>query len=159
MGSGGVRPCSLAFDADQIDNKYNPNNKRVLGCFIGWYYATATFGVLVAFTGVVYIQDHAGWKVSFGVPSILMFVASSLYVKTKVKKSIFTSFVQVVIVAYKYSKIVARPSNRWHHHQDSSIAPTKRLRQQVLEKITLFQLLNFLVSCYTKGSLPIFRLI
>ncbi|KVI05944.1 Major facilitator superfamily domain, general substrate transporter [Cynara cardunculus var. scolymus] len=118
MGSGGVRPCSLAFGAEQIDNKNNPNNERALESFFGWYYAAAATAVLIAFTGIVYIQDHAGWKVGFGVPAILMllsallfFAASTLYVKMKVKKSLFTSFIQVIVVAYKNRKLPSQPPN------------------------------------------------
>ncbi|KAJ9537480.1 hypothetical protein OSB04_030213 [Centaurea solstitialis] len=139
IGAGGVRPCSLAFGAQQIDKKdNNPNNKRALESFFGWYYAAGATAVLIAFTGVVYIQDHAGWKVGFGVPvvfmflsAVLFFVASSLYVKTKVEKSVFTSFVQVIVVAYKNRKIVVGPtdSERWYCcRKDSHAVPTKRLR-------------------------------
>ncbi|KAJ0698201.1 putative proton-dependent oligopeptide transporter family, MFS transporter superfamily [Helianthus annuus] len=138
IGAGGVRPCSLAFGAEQIDNINNPNNERALESFFGWYYAASAMAVLVAFTVIVYIQDHAGWKVGFGVPMILMllsvilfFVASSLYLKTKVTKSIFTSFVQVLVAAYKNRKVVAGPPNRWHHlRKDSATTtvPTERLR-------------------------------
>ncbi|PWA40523.1 Major facilitator superfamily domain, general substrate transporter [Artemisia annua] len=135
MGAGGVRPCSLAFGAQQIDNKNIPNNERAIESFFGWYYASSAIAVLVAFTGIVYIQDHAGWKVGFGVPVILMllsvvmfFVASSLYVKRKVKNSIFTSFVQVIVAAYKNRKFVVAPSTRWYHHRkDLDTGPTKRL--------------------------------
>ncbi|KAI3803395.1 hypothetical protein L1987_31546 [Smallanthus sonchifolius] len=137
VGAGGVRPCSLAFGAEQIDNKNNPNNERTLESFFGWYYAASMMAVLVAFTAIVYIQDHAGWKVGFGVPVILMFlsvvlffVASSLYVKTNVKKRIFTSFAQVLVAAYKNSKVFAGPPNRWHHLRTdpATTAPTERLR-------------------------------
>ncbi|XP_071689128.1 protein NRT1/ PTR FAMILY 1.2-like [Rutidosis leptorrhynchoides] len=135
LGAGGVRPCSLAFGAEQIDKRNNPNNERALECFFGWYYAASAIALLVAFTGIVYIQDHVGWKVGFGVPVILIFlavvlffVASSLYIKTKVKKSIFTSFLQVIVVAYKNRKVVVGPTNRWHHlRKDSNAMPTKRL--------------------------------
>nr|XP_043624864.1 protein NRT1/ PTR FAMILY 1.2-like [Erigeron canadensis] len=137
IGAGGVRPCSLAFGAEQIDNKKNPNNERALESFFGWYYAASAIAVLVAFTGIVYIQDHAGWKVGFGVPVILMilsvllfFVASSLYIKTKVKNSIIiTSFVQVMVVACKNRNVVLGPSNPWHHQKDSNVVvPSNRLR-------------------------------
>ncbi|KAF5788071.1 putative proton-dependent oligopeptide transporter family, major facilitator superfamily [Helianthus annuus] len=138
LGAGGVKPCSLAFGAEQINNTKNPNNKRTLESFFGWYYASAMIAVLVAYTVIVYIQDHAGWRVGFGVPPILallsiimFFLASPLYVKTKVEKSIFTSFVQVIVVAYKNRKIVDGPSNQWHYHhkdKDSDAVPTKKLR-------------------------------
>ncbi|KAJ0515174.1 putative proton-dependent oligopeptide transporter family, PTR2 family proton/oligopeptide symporter [Helianthus annuus] len=147
IGAGGVRPCSLAFGAEQIDNKNNPNNERALESFFGWYYAASAMAVLVAFTVIVYIQEHAGWKVGFGVPMILMllsvilfFVASSLYIKTKVTKSIFTSFVQVLVAAYKNRKVVAGPPNRWHHlRKDSATTtvPTERFR--FLNKACLIQ--------------------
>ncbi|KAJ0755494.1 putative proton-dependent oligopeptide transporter family, PTR2 family proton/oligopeptide symporter [Helianthus annuus] len=138
MGSGGVRPCSLAFGAEQIDNKNNVNNERALESFFGWYYAAGATAVLIAFTGIVYIQDHAGWKVGFGVPAVLMllstilfFAASTLYVKMKVKKSILTSFLQVIVVAYKNRKLPSQPPNSdgWHFHKDSpESVPTKSLR-------------------------------
>ncbi|XP_076902735.1 protein NRT1/ PTR FAMILY 1.2-like [Bidens hawaiensis] len=142
IGAGGVRPCSLAFGAEQIDNKNNPNNERALESFFGWYYVASALAVLVAFTAIVYIQDHAGWKVGFGVPVILMllsviifFVASSLYLKTKVIQSIFTSFVQVLVSAYKNRNVSAGPPNRWHHLRKdladattTSTVPTQRLK-------------------------------
>ncbi|KAM0060307.1 putative proton-dependent oligopeptide transporter family, MFS transporter superfamily [Helianthus debilis subsp. tardiflorus] len=138
MGTGGVRPNSLAFGAEQIDNKNNSNNKRVLESFFGWYYASASAAVLIALTVIVYIQDHAGWKVGFGIPVILMllsalsfFVASRLYVKTEVKKSILTNLVQVIVVAFKNRKLPHQPLNSdgWQYHKDSPDSlPTKRLR-------------------------------
>jgi peptide/histidine transporter 3/4 len=75
IGAGGVRPCSIAFGADQLDNKSNPKNERVLESFFGWYYASAAISVLISLTAIVYIQDHLGWKVGFGVPAILMFLS------------------------------------------------------------------------------------
>ncbi|MFS7967030.1 putative proton-dependent oligopeptide transporter family [Helianthus anomalus] len=72
MGSGGVKPRSLASGAYQIDNKTNVNNGRALESFFGWYYAACVTVVLITFIGTVYIQDHAGWKVGFGLPAILM---------------------------------------------------------------------------------------
>ncbi|KAF3551360.1 hypothetical protein DY000_02010349 [Brassica cretica] len=75
IGSGGIRPCSLAFGADQLDNKENPKNERVLESFFGWYYASSSVAFLIAFTVIVYIQDHLGWRIGFGVPTILMLLA------------------------------------------------------------------------------------
>lgn len=139
IGAGGIRPCSLAFGADQLDKRDNPKNERVLERFFNWYYASASLSVVIALTGIVYIQDHAGWKVGFGVPAILMFLsaslfllASSLYIKQTVRMSLFTSFLQVIRVSYKNRKLALPPhdSDGWYHHQKDSIhyVPTDKLR-------------------------------
>ncbi|KAK3027063.1 hypothetical protein RJ639_040895 [Escallonia herrerae] len=138
VGAGGIRPCSLAFGADQFDNQNNPKNEKVLESYFGWYYASATIAVLIALTAIVYIQDHKGWKVGFGVPVILMFfsallfvLASPLYIKQKVKCSLFSSFAQVIVVTYKNRKLAIPPQNsgQWYHPKDSDIVvPSDKLR-------------------------------
>ncbi|CAL5436667.1 unnamed protein product [Camellia sinensis] len=92
IGAGGIRPCSIAFEADQVDNRagrQNENN-RVLEKFFSWYYAATAVAVLVAFTVIVYLQDRTGWKIGLGIPAILMFLpalsfflASPFYIKQK----------------------------------------------------------------------------
>ncbi|KAL5575183.1 hypothetical protein UlMin_016882 [Ulmus minor] len=140
IGAGGIRPCSLAFGADQLYKRDDPKNERVMESFFSWYYASAAVSVVIALTGIVYIQDHYGWKVGFGVPVLLMclatvlfFLASSLYVKHKASKSLFTGFAQVIVVAYKNRKLPLPSSNSdtglYHHRKDSDlIAPTGKLR-------------------------------
>ncbi|XP_041016347.1 protein NRT1/ PTR FAMILY 1.2-like [Juglans microcarpa x Juglans regia] len=138
-GAGGIRPCSLAFGADQLDRGDNPKNNRVLKSFFGLYYASQSISVFVALTAVVYVQDHLGWKVGFGVPAILMFfsaffffLASPLYVKRKAKKSLFTGFAQVLIVSYKNRKLPFpdRSSGGLYHHGKNLllVSPTEKLR-------------------------------
>lgn len=138
-GAGGIRPCSLAFGADQLDNRADPKNERVLESYFGWYYASTAIAVLIALTAIVYIQDHHGWRVGFGVPAILMFlsaflffIASPLYLKQKASTSLFTGFAQVLVAAYKNRKIPFPPrdsDSKYHHKKNSeSIAPTDNLR-------------------------------
>lgn len=138
VGAGGIRSASLAFGADQLDNKDNPNNDRVLGSYFGWYYAATSLSVLVALTGIVYIQDHMGWKAGFGVPVILMFLsallfflASPLYIKKETTTSLFTGFAQVIVAAYRNRKLSLPPvdSGRYHHTMGSTYTvPTDKLR-------------------------------
>lgn len=138
IGAGGIRPCSLAFGADQLDSRDNPKNVTVLERYFGWYYASAALSVVIALTAIVYIQDHVGWKVGFGVPAILMFfsaslffLASSLYIKHKVRTSMLTTFVQVIVVAYKNRKLdlPLTDSDVWYHRKDSNYhVPTDKLR-------------------------------
>ncbi|KAI3763329.1 hypothetical protein L1987_53783 [Smallanthus sonchifolius] len=138
LGSGGVRPCSLAFGADQIACRDNPKRERALESFFGWYYSTAIMAIMIAFTGIVYIQDHHGWRVGFGVPVVLMFcstiffvVAYPLYYKIKVEKSLLTSFCQVILVAWKNRKLTLPDSSdgSWYNKNDAKVTtPTKTLR-------------------------------
>ncbi|KAH0707827.1 hypothetical protein KY289_012903 [Solanum tuberosum] len=140
IGAGGIRPCSLAFGADQFDNLKNPNNGRILQSFFNWYYAAVGISVLISVTVIVYIQTQFGWVVGFGVPAGLMFLAtiffllgSTIFIKIKANKSLFTNFVQVIVVAWKNKHLALPPmdSNGWYHHDEKgsrSIFPSNKLR-------------------------------
>ncbi|GKV27091.1 hypothetical protein SLEP1_g36300 [Rubroshorea leprosula] len=139
IGAGGVRPCSIAFGADQLESRDNSKHQGVLESFFGWYYASSFLAVVIALTGIVYIQDHVGWRLGFGVPAILIFlsvimffIASPLYLKKKPKKSLFTGFAQVIVVAYRNRNLsfpFPNSSERYHHGKDSKIVvPTDKLR-------------------------------
>jgi peptide/histidine transporter 3/4 len=138
IGNGG-RSCSLAFGVDQVNRKDYPNNHRVLEIFFSWYYAFTTISVIIALTVIVYIQDHLGWKIGFGVPAALMllstllfFFASPLYVKITKRTSLFTGFAQVTVAAYKNRKLSLPTKNSpkfYHHNKDSDLlVPTDKLR-------------------------------
>lgn len=135
IGAGGIRSSSIAFGADQL----NPGNKKVLETFLSWYYVAANVSVLVAVTGIVYIQDNKGWKLGFGIPVLLMFLsvvffllASPFYVKKPVGRSIFTELSQVVVAAFKNRKLELPSPNsvRYHNTKKSSryAVPSDKLR-------------------------------
>ncbi|ESW22633.1 hypothetical protein PHAVU_005G169300 [Phaseolus vulgaris] len=140
IGGGGIS-CSLAFGADQLSQKNKTKNQRVLESFISWYIASQTIAVVFSLTGIVYIQDHFGWKLGFGVPAALMlfstlsfFLISPRYVKHKPHTSLITGFAQVLFVACKNSKLSFPPKDStangvYHHGKDSTLmAPTDKLR-------------------------------
>ncbi|CAK8535819.1 unnamed protein product [Lathyrus sativus] len=138
IGNGGLS-CSLAFGADQVNRKDNPNNHRVLEIFFSWYYAFTTIAVIIALTIIVYSQDHLGWKIGFGVPAALMllstllfFLASPLYIKITKRTTLLTGFAQVTVAAYKNRKFQLPSQNSaefYHHNKDSDLlVPTDRLR-------------------------------
>ncbi|XP_021903128.1 protein NRT1/ PTR FAMILY 1.2-like [Carica papaya] len=149
IGAGGVRPCSLAFGADQLDKPENPNNARILQSFFNWYYASVGISVMISVTVIVYIQDKAGWAVGFGVPVVLMFLSvamfllgSSLYVKVKPNRSLFTGFVQVISATWKNRHLALPPtiSNGICYYQGDSInllVPSDKLR--VLNKACIIK--------------------
>lgn len=143
IGAGGIRPCSIAFGADQFNKPENPGNEGVLQTFFNWYYASVGVSIMVAVTLIVYIQDHKGWKFGFGIVVLLMLLSTVLfvlgnpyYVKVKPNKSLFIGFAQVLVASWKNKDLVFPPVNSihacsyvYHHHTGSKlVAPTNNLR-------------------------------
>lgn len=134
IGAGGIRPCSLVFGANQFDKRDSNNhdkNKCMLETYFNWYYAAVMSSVIIAMTGIVYLQDHIGWKIRFGVPAIIMFfsavlffLATPFYIKEKVINNLLSRFVQVIVVAYKNRKLAYPDHNKGSEH----IMPTSKLR-------------------------------
>jgi len=138
IGGGGIS-CSLSFGADQLNKKTDPNNQRVLESFISWYIASQAIAVVFSMTAIIYIQDHLGWKLGFGVPAafmflstLLFFLVSSRYVKNKPHSSMLSGFAQVIVVSYKNRNLSLPPKDSvgiYHQNNDSAlVAPTDRLR-------------------------------
>ena len=118
IGAGGIRPCNLAFGADQ----FNPNTeagKKGINSFFNWYVFTYTFAMMVSITVIVYVQTNVSWALGLGIPAILMliacilfFVGSKIYVKVKATGSPMTSVAQVLVVAIKKRKL-KQPDQPW----------------------------------------------
>ncbi|XP_028103048.1 protein NRT1/ PTR FAMILY 1.2-like, partial [Camellia sinensis] len=132
IGAGGIRPCSIAFGADQLNNRAGRQK------FFSGYYAATAVAVLFVSTGIVYLIDRTGWKIGFGILAILMFLsalsfflASPIYIKQKATLSLFTSLVQVMVVSFK-NRRVAFPSQTsilGYHNKGSTLSePTNKLR-------------------------------
>lgn len=114
LGSGGIRPCVVAFGADQFDNnqqQIRDNKETVAGKkrrYFNLYFFTMGFAVLLALTVVVYIQENVGWGWGFGIPAIAMFASIvvflagyPLYVRLKPGGSPFTRLAQVAAAAFR----------------------------------------------------------
>ncbi|KAF4367592.1 hypothetical protein F8388_011231 [Cannabis sativa] len=107
VGAGGIRPCNLAFGADQ----FNPNTesgKRGANSFFNWYYFTFTFAMMVSLTFIVYVQSDVSWGWGLAIPCFLMllscvffFAGSKIYVKVKPDGSPLTNAVRVIVAAVR----------------------------------------------------------
>ena len=118
IGAGCIRPCSVAFGADQLTKEEKPNNDSVLDSYFNWYYASIGIATIIALSLIVFIQDQFGWGIGFAVPAVLMLfsvliflVGSSLYVKVKPTQSLLTGFLRVIVVAFKNRKLSLPFSN------------------------------------------------
>ncbi|KAK4777003.1 hypothetical protein SAY86_005691 [Trapa natans] len=111
VGGGGIRPCNLAFGADQF-NPNTPSGKGGINSFFNWYYFTYTFAVMVSVTGIVYVQSDVSWAWGLAIPAFLMFFScflffagSSIYVKVRPDGSPLTEVVRVVVAAIRKRKM------------------------------------------------------
>ncbi|XXG48039.1 hypothetical protein AAC387_Pa02g2582 [Persea americana] len=138
IGNAGIRPCSLAFGADQFDKRDNPNNAKILQSFFNWYYAAFGISAMIAITVIVYIQQNSGWNVGLGIPvfltalsAILFFVGSPFYVKMEPQKSLLIGLAQVMVAAFK-NRHLDFPLNKEEGYYQSIgsnlVAPTNKLR-------------------------------
>lgn len=107
IGSGGIRPCVVAFGADQFDEK-DPKQATATWKFFNWYYFCMGVSMLVAVTVVVYIQDNIGWGWGLGIPTVAMalsiiafLVGYPLYRNLDPAGSPFTRLVQVLVAAFR----------------------------------------------------------
>ncbi|CAI9753890.1 unnamed protein product [Fraxinus pennsylvanica] len=130
VGASGIRPCNLAFGADQ----FNPNTdsgRKGINSFFNWYYFTFTFAMMISLTIIVYVQSNVNWAIGLGIPTFLMFlscafffVGSRIYVKVLPEGSPLTSMAQALVVAFKKRNLnlPEQPwSNLFNHFSPSSI--------------------------------------
>ncbi|KAJ0987207.1 hypothetical protein J5N97_005563 [Dioscorea zingiberensis] len=131
LGAGGIRPCVVAFGADQFDES-NPKEKTRTWNFFNWYYFCMGVSILLAVTVVVYIQDNVGWGWGLGIPAIAMgisivsfVVGYPMYRRFEPAGSPFTRLVQVMVAAFRKRKLamVSDPSLLYENDQlDASIS-------------------------------------
>lgn len=121
VGASGIRPCNLAFGADQ----FNPNTesgRRGINSFFNWYYFTFTFAMMVSLTIIVYIQSSVNWAIGLAIPTFLMFlscvfffVGTKIYVRILPEGSPLTSLVQVFVAAINKRRLKL-PHNALFNH-------------------------------------------
>ncbi|KVI06368.1 protein NRT1/ PTR FAMILY 2.9-like [Cynara cardunculus var. scolymus] len=111
VGAAGIRPCNLAFGADQFNPK-TESGKRGINSFFNWYFFTLTFAQMVSVTLVVYVQSDLSWSIGLAIPAIFMLIScflffggTKIYVIVKPEGSPFTSMVRVVVVAVKKRRL------------------------------------------------------
>ncbi|XAR65438.1 hypothetical protein NMG60_11009573 [Bertholletia excelsa] len=118
VGAGGIRPCNLAFGADQFDPK-TESGKRGISSFFNWYYFTFTFAMMVSLTVIVYVQSSVSWGLGLAIPTFLMFlscavffVGTRIYVWVTPQGSPFTGVVRVAVAAFRKRKLKL-PEQPW----------------------------------------------
>ncbi|RRT80503.1 hypothetical protein B296_00008547 [Ensete ventricosum] len=108
IGSGGIRPCVVAFGADQFGIQRGRGPHAGRWNFFNLYFFSMGVAVLTALTAVVYVQDNVGWGWGLGIPTVAMCVSVvafvmgyPLYIKMKPGGSPLTRLTQVVAAAFR----------------------------------------------------------
>lgn len=124
IGSGGIRPCVVAFGADQFDES-DPKQTTKTWTYFNWYYFVMGAAILVAVTVLVYIQDNVGWGWGLGIPTMAMFVSIiafvagyPLYRNLNPSGSPFTRLIQVAVAAFRKRKIPNVPNSNFLYQND-----------------------------------------
>ena len=121
LGTGGTKPNISTMGADQFD-EFEPTEKTQKISFFNWWVFSIFFGTLFASTFLVYIQDHAGWGLGYGLPtiglflSILVFLAGSRYYRHQpASGSPLTKMARVLIATIrKWNVVVPDDSKELH---------------------------------------------
>ncbi|XP_008437665.2 protein NRT1/ PTR FAMILY 2.8 [Cucumis melo] len=107
IGAGGIRPCNVAFGADQFDTT-TEKGKSQLESFFNWWYLSFTVALLIALTGVVYVQTNVSWTLGFAIPTICFFISISIfllgrhtYIIVKPRGSMLKDVARVIVAAYR----------------------------------------------------------
>ncbi|KAK7292249.1 hypothetical protein RIF29_08026 [Crotalaria pallida] len=111
IGAGGIRPCNIAFGADQFDTN-TVKGKTQLESFFNWWYFTFTIALVIALSGVVYIQTNISWTLGFAIPTICLACSITIfllgrhtYICKKPKGSIFSDMPKVITAACRKRKL------------------------------------------------------
>ncbi|XP_061364607.1 protein NRT1/ PTR FAMILY 2.8-like [Gastrolobium bilobum] len=113
IGAGGIRPCNIAFGADQFDTN-TEKGRGQLESFFNWWYFTFTIALVVALTGVVYVQTNVSWTLGFAIPTLCLAFSISIfllgrntYICKKPRGSIFSDMAKVIVAAYRKRNLQA----------------------------------------------------
>lgn len=75
FGSGGIKPCVSAFVGDQ----FRSDQSHLLQKAYGAFYWSVNFGSFFAYLAIPWIKDRFGYGWAFGVPGILMGLATLIF--------------------------------------------------------------------------------
>jgi proton-dependent oligopeptide transporter, POT family len=75
LGAGGIKSCVSANMGDQ----FNKTNEHLMSKAFGWFYFAINSGSVISNIMIPYLYDKYGASVAFGVPGILMALATLIF--------------------------------------------------------------------------------
>ncbi|KAI6682964.1 hypothetical protein NL676_028877 [Syzygium grande] len=116
IGAGGIRPCNIAFGADQFNTRTDKGRAQ-LESFFNWWYFSFTVALLIALTAVVYVQTNISWVLGFAVPTAclglslcIFLLGRKTYICKKPQGSIFVDMAKVLAAACRKRRQTLGPN-------------------------------------------------
>lgn len=75
LGAGGIKPCVSAHLGDQ----FSKTSSHLLPRAFGWFYFSINLGAFSSTLLIPWLLEHYGSKVAFGVPGVLMLIATIIF--------------------------------------------------------------------------------
>lgn len=75
LGAGGIKPCVSSNVGDQ----FGASNQHLLSRAFGWFYFSVNFGSFFSILLIPWLLQHYSPNLAFGVPGILMFIATVIF--------------------------------------------------------------------------------
>lgn len=73
LGSGGIKAALPSHGADQFEED-DPKEAKQMSTFFNWLLLVVCIGGAISLTLIVWIQDHKGWDIGFGLSTFAMFL-------------------------------------------------------------------------------------
>ncbi|KAI4364094.1 hypothetical protein MLD38_020231 [Melastoma candidum] len=111
IGNGGTKTNISSMGADQFDD-YEPKERKQKFSFFNWWMSGVFIGSLIANTLMVYVQDHAGSSIGYGIQTIGLGLAvvvflggAPFYRHRKPIGSSMTRMAQVLVAAFRKTDV------------------------------------------------------
>ena len=75
LGAGGIKPCV----ASNVGDQFGSSNQHLLSRAFGWFYFSVNFGSFFSILLTPILLKEYGPKIAFGVPAVLMFIATFIF--------------------------------------------------------------------------------
>ncbi|KAJ6303624.1 hypothetical protein OIU77_017492 [Salix suchowensis] len=139
----GVRPCNIAFGADQFDTR-TEKGRAQLESFFNWWYFSFTVALVIALTVVVYVQTNVSWVIGYGIPAVcllfsivIFLIGKHTYIITKPQGTVFVDLAKVIVAACK-KRAMSLESTPEHSFYDPPLIESDQ-RVKTLDHTNMFK--------------------
>ncbi|KAL3714849.1 hypothetical protein ACJRO7_006711 [Eucalyptus globulus] len=136
IGAGAIRPCCIAFGADQFADTTEKGRKQMQS-FYNWWYLSFTATLIVALLIVIYVQSKISWAVGFAIPtaclalSVFIFLLGrNTYIKIRPQGSVYSNMAKVIAAALGKRHLTHGDEHRMPFYDpplDESVPQVKKL--------------------------------